>query len=256
MALMHEVNAEWMEARKLCVCASEMKLLASCKEFNPKAKTSLADKCWEVWASKVSSRPVDTKSYNEAARGHICEPYAVEEYNACAPQNKVKMNHWDDILISRDGVGFSPDAMDIEVPKTWQPFLLQKNLPIQPKEILEIKCYNDAAQLKTFQSTFDKMKQDERWQVATAMYVCPSIEMAHLMYYDPAFADKAPQFVINIFDYSREDLKVEIDTVGKIIDAYRKEADNISKLGNTGVKAAPLFNEQSIIDDYYKQLEG
>lgn len=107
----HNVGELWLAARREHLMASEVKnLITDYKRIKAgKIKLPNALQFAKVYGSKMNC-DIDTSSFGAMARGHIMEPYAVEEYNRI---NGTKFYQWDDKLITRGIVGFSPDAMDI-----------------------------------------------------------------------------------------------------------------------------------------------
>ena len=95
------------------------------------------------------------------------------------------------------------------------------------------------------------MKLQERFQIAVAMYVCPSIELAHLMFFDPG----RTKFSMIWFDYTREELKEEIDLVGKVVEKYKEAADEIEETED--FKHKPLLQtEQEIFIEHINERMG
>ena len=109
----HEVSENWLRARKTVITATEIKgLVATYKRMSKKDKEAgvVSPAFAALWGDKSSTYPIDVSSYGPAARGHIMEPYAIDEFNRA---NEVHFHHWDDCIIANGLVGFSPDAMDI-----------------------------------------------------------------------------------------------------------------------------------------------
>jgi len=180
-----------------------------------------------VYAEKTSKAEPDPWSFGAAARGHIMEPYAVEEFNEVTGSS---FYHWDDAVVSHGCIGFSPDALDIKQPdKGVEFFSLLGNLhttskyPVcsTPTKMLEVKCYEPAHHLKNYMA--DKMTLDERWQIAVAMETCHSIEEAYLVQF-------CPDAMVPLFwhTYSREDLADEIKTVNGIVRMWEDMCTRIS----------------------------
>lgn len=249
MDWMHVSSEGWLLAREAALGASDIQELLKSKEFSKNGKESFMTKAVGIWGDKHSKAPVVAVSYGPAARGHIMEPHAVAEYNNNRPASAVEMYHWDDVFIVGDnGLGFSPDAMDIEMPVDCSVELDASD--VKPKEILEIKSYGSKNHVPKFLNQ-DKMKLQERYQVATAMYVCPSIEIGHLMFFDPG-RDK---FSMIWFDYTRSELAEELDTIGKVMEKYKEAADEIEATADFNHKAL-LMTEQEIFTEHINERIG
>lgn len=153
----------------------------------------------------------DTLSTGWAARGHIMEPYAIQEFNKVKPGLIPHIHHWDDKLIQNDWLGYSPDGLDYtEVPGVFCSYT-----DVRPTVLAEVKCY--AADNHYSKGNANKFALEERWQIATAMAVSPSIEEAYLIFFNPSCKD--PMFVQQ---YSREQLKEEIKTIGEVEEPWRE----------------------------------
>lgn len=212
----HTTNREWLQARRQCITATELAgFVSSFKRSKPATRIKMAG----LWAEKMSVLPPDPSSpSSEAARGHCLEPFAIEDLNREAGSNYY---HWDDcIIIGERGVGFSPDAMDI--PQALDSVMLcvkdnkltdcDGNVLDMPCSIVEVKSYGVKNHVATSLSA--KEKCDERWQIAVAMMILPSIEFGYLELYCPPINE------IVVKKYSRDDLKEEIDTLQSVLDFW------------------------------------
>lgn len=113
-------------------------------------------------------------------------------------------------------LGFSPDAMNVQQQVQIEACVGIENNKLydakgienesMPTEILEIKSYG-ADRHVTCVFT-EKMKHKERYQIATAMLVCPTINYGNLIFYNPSCQEP-----IHTVRYSREDLEEEISQV-------------------------------------------
>lgn len=193
----------WMKARDGYLCASEIAPLA--KKYS-RSKPETLRSMGKLKAKKLADVAPDPMSYGDAAKGHICEPYAVASFNEHANAPEV-MFHYDDLLVVRNGIGWSPDAMDIlqAVPAD----CVIQSEDIDPTACLEVKSYGPEHYYEASR-TPDKLKLDERWQVAAAMYVCPTIETGYLLFYCPEIHEAT------LFPFDRKELDVEINTVNEL----------------------------------------
>ena len=165
-----------------------------------------------VWMQKHGDSPdeADLYSYGPAARGHILEPYAVELFSNYM---KEEFHHWDDVVVAGDSCGFSPDAvLGVECPKEAGAFPADE---FEAEEILEVKCYGLENHGKALVSSSSALK--ERFQLAWAMYCCPSIKTGTLLFYNPSAP--IPMFYL---EYRREELEEEIDLAKKVDEIYRR----------------------------------
>lgn len=171
-----------------------------------------------VWMSKHAhySTQYECNSYGAEARGHILEPYAVELYNSTYGTD---FAHWDDCLIVRDKVGYSPDAIrGIQCPGE----VVIHTDEVGPKELLEIKSYSIDRHGQ--QLGIRPTATDERFQVAWSMYVSPSIEVGHIAFYHP----DAPIPLI-VKDYTRDDLKEELSLARQVDELYQRNCSLIEQ---------------------------
>lgn len=150
----------------------------------------------------------DCVSIGAAARGHILEPYAIDLWNH---YHAPTIYHWDDILVAEDFIGYSPDGLDVPMPKTYMP-KINKSW-IKPTYLTEVKCYNNESHWTKGHS--NKHKLEERWQIATAMAVNDTIMYGDLLLYNPSSTDQ-----LYVHQYHRDDLLDEIDIIHKIKDDW------------------------------------
>ena len=255
----HEVDPNWLEARRHVLTATDIVNLLP--EFKRWIKAGDPDALppgfSSLWCKKITQGFDEIDSYNAAARGHIMEPYAIEDWNnQCNPI----FCHWDDALIVRDGVGFSPDAMTIpqdnpsicfEVSDSGRSLIPGGNineLCPTPWAIMEVKCYEPANHMKSL-CIKNKMDHKEIWQIATAFHVLPDLERAYLLWYCP----NAP-FPMHSEEFSREELEDAIDTVAAIAGLYGKVADHwAEQLDDVGIMYAS-HTEDEIYNEWLKTL--
>ena len=208
-------NPVWLDARHKLLTATDFIELKSSL-----AKASKAALDGEVvlpafaaaWMRNSSEEPMledDLWSYGAAARGHLLEPYAASLYSKYEGK---KYYHWDDVVVSDGLNGFSPDAvLDMKCPEPGE----FKFEDFNAKEILEIKCYGLDNHGKAFGTNPGAMK--ERFQIAWAMFVCPSIERGILLFYNPSAA--IPMLPVI---FTREDLAKEIELAEQVSNLYEK----------------------------------
>lgn len=202
----HTCSIDWMRARQQCLTASDI------KELLPITATGRTRKIDDMTRLKVLSRKLveitedDCVSTGAAARGHMLEPYAIKRFNSYS--SYMNLNHWDDQIVkcNDDGFGlaFSPDACDIEQHIDRGPIVYA-----EPKVIGEVKCYSPEKHMICGYT--DKSKLEERWQVATAMAACESIEQAYLLFFNPSM-----NYSLFIAKYFRDDLIEEIDVIRQV----------------------------------------
>lgn len=255
----HDVSAAWLEARKSVLTATEIKSLwPEYKKLQKKPLDpgDIPPGFAGVWAEKNSDSELDTSSPSfAAARGHVMEPYAVESWNAQTAAGP-SMFHWDDCVIMRNGVGFSPDAMNTPQyklvpsmmvrPDGMQLMIGGKDEQYSPTEIMEIKSYEPKAHMKAL-LVKDKMKRDELMQVAVAFYVLPKLQYAYLVFFCPA----AP-ISMDVIMYTREEMQDMIDDVSGIADMYYKVAGTLEDMKAKADWHAS-FTEQEIWDEFVSE---
>lgn len=247
----HNVGELWLAARREHLMASEVKnLITDYKRIKAgKIKLPNALQFAKVYGSKMNC-DIDTSSFGAMARGHIMEPYAVEEYNRI---NGTKFYQWDDKLITRGIVGFSPDAMDIpQLPGTKMVVNLDDELVDKngdtnpgPNEILEIKSYEAGQAFQRLSMIGRDEPLEERWQIATAMAVCYTIKTGTIMFYLPQCGLEFSK------QYDRADLIDEIDIVmdiAKMWDQYTEYMDCVMMPTTKDT----IISEDQIYSDYLK----
>ena len=222
----HEVSIDWLKARRDVVTATELVGLKSGFTKLTKAQsagTKVAPAFAALWGQKHSNMEPDPVSYGAAARGHFMESYAVEDYVRATGK---EFYHWDDCIICNNGLGFSPDAMDIiqkypdvklEVKRgSLESADGKREQVVMPKSILEIKSYGIDNHMKNM--VVDKMSLKERYQIAVAMMVLPTIEEGTLVQYCPMLEE----FSMFARTYTREELEDEINELSEILDVWNK----------------------------------
>lgn len=255
----HEVDIEWLQARRLVLTATDIRKHKTdtnkILKMDP-GEYQVLPGFASLWAEKKSDMiDLDTRSYDAMARGHILEPYAVESFNEAQITDKI-MYHWDDCIIARNRIGFSPDSLS--VPQLTYGHMLavmdsgkmvDKDHTVYdaPGSVLEIKSYMPAAHMKAWLE--DKMKLDERWQLAVAMYVCPIIRYGYLFFYDPD--NKVPGSFYQ--KYTAQDLIEEISTVHKVSEYWRWLCEHFENFDEPEIVS--LYTEEQIYENYIAQRD-
>ena len=247
----HEVNKDWLTARKLYLTATDIsKLVPAYKRSLKMDDDVIVPEFAALWAEKNTISEADPKSFAAAARGHWMEPFAIDSWNQ---QREETMFHWDDAIIVKGRVGFSPDAMNelqsldaVELLATQDGLLSGwgDTIPL-PTSILEIKSYEPAHHMKS--CIKDAMDQDELVQLAVAFHVLDSLEKAYLVFFCPG----AP-ISMKAFEYTREDLKVEIELVNKIVELYTKTIKQCEELS---IDMVAKHTEREVYDAMIEELE-
>lgn len=213
----HKCSLAWMQERQKYLTASDVKaLLPFTATGRPKKITD--EDYLRVYAKKaIYLTDDDCISKGAAARGHILEPYAIEEYNSNRRPLMPELFHWDDVVIAkgpRNYLAYSPDALDVPMPGRSKPLSLG-----------EVKCY--APERHLFTAMTGRMKCEERWQVATAMAVSPTIETARLILFNPDIKDKKNRLFIK--SWSRQELWEEIEAIEDVERNWLDFLDRVDK---------------------------
>lgn len=245
----HKVDPQWLAARKGYLCASDIeRLLPTTPTGRARANLDLA--YLTVWAEKHSALASgETESYGAAARGHVLEPYAVAELNeqALLAPGVLEVFHWDDAMVTRNGISCSPDALSLPRPNNHY-VLLSDEVPAIVA--VEIKSYAAAAHYAT--ASTPKEELSERWQLATAFYVMPTLEEGALVFYNPSAHH--PLF---IKPFVRADLASELETIDEIRDAYDKAATSFdAQFGATCATSTCKWEETIVSELEELQSQG
>lgn len=211
----HKCSLAWMKERQKFLTASDVKALLPYTATG-RAKKITEEDYLKVYAKKaVQLTEADCISRGAAARGHILEPFAIEEYNANRKSSMPGLVHWDDIVIAKGPqyhLAYSPDALDVRINEGKKPMWLG-----------EVKCYSPERHLSV--ARMDKMKCEERWQVATAMAVSPTIRTASLILFNPDMKAKSNRLFVK--SWVRCELEDEIEAIE---DVERKWLDFIDEI--------------------------
>lgn len=211
----HNCSLAWMQERQKFLTASDVKALLPYTATG-RAKRITEEDYLKVYAKKaVQLTEADCISKGAAARGHILEPFAIEEYNANRELSMPGLIHWDDIVIAKgpqNHLAYSPDALDVSISGGKKPTLLG-----------EVKCYSPERHLSV--AKMDKMKCEERWQVATAMAVSPTIRAARLILFNPDMKSKTSRLFVKTWD--RYELMDEIEKIEEVEKGWLDFIDEI-----------------------------
>lgn len=241
----HKCGLDWLRTRQKHLTATDVKELLPFTKTGRK-KTITDETYLKVWSSKmVNLTEDDCVSTGAAARGHILEPYAIDRFNEANVFGNLELYHWDDVLVTRPNpdpfsLAFSPDAMNIKQ---------SERISIADiKAIGEVKSYYP--ERHTIAGYTQKEDLEERWQIATAMAVCESIEEAYLLFYNPSMKNQ-----LYIVDYDRADLEAEIAIVLAIEKDWLSWIKNHGNLDHHYVVPGKLDAEEMIIRSIMKREE-
>ena len=239
-----ESSPLWLAARRKVITATDLIDLKSGftkLTEDQKEGREFAPNFASMYGKKNARVPDDPTSWDSAARGHFLEPYAIEEWN---DRDDTQYYHWDDCVIVNGTLGFSPDAMDIPQPDD-MPVEMHAGEVKDVHKILEIKCYDIKAHMKAVVTPKEKL--DERWQVAAAFMVLPSLEKATIVFY-------CPKTSIGIMykEYEREDLQKEMETLYKIWKVWDKQSELIDRFYQN--EMTTNFTEEEIEKDFAEYM--
>lgn len=245
----HKCDLDWLIARQMFLTATDVKDLLPYTKTGRK-RTITDENYLKVFASKrVNLTASDCVSTGAAARGHILEPYAIDVYNkeifrGTAP----RLYHWDDVVISRKypdpfSLAFSPDAMDCKQGDYACAIAIDG-----VKAIGEVKSYSPERHM--IAGYTHKGDLEERWQIATAMAVCESIEEAYLLFYNPSMRNQ-----LYIVDYDQADLADEIEAVLEVEKNWLAWIANLDKLDKHYLVPGRIEEEENIIREIMKREE-
>lgn len=239
----HNVSLSWLRARQRVITASDVrKMLPDLKRLESgKLRLEQCRSFAKVLGVKTNRFPdVDAPS-SAAARGHFLESYAVTQWNT-ANADEV-MWHWDDFLLtSASGLGFSPDALDVPQPAGTERMVATDGSfdGVMPTRLLEVKCYEDGAHWQRKLDQVAGVEHEERWQVAVAMCVCPSIKSGTVMWYAPQCDDWFSK------TYVRADLAEEMETTERMIERWREFFDMMRSSPHAGT----MLTEEDLRNAY------
>lgn len=244
----HKCSLDWLRKRQHYLTASEIKSLLPVTKTGRKREVG-EQEYLKVMASKmVTLTEEDCMSYGVMARGHIMEPYAIEALNAMLIEmygSKAEQFHWwDDMLVCRTGrmIAFSPDALDVPM---GDPTLV-------PHAIVEVKSYDAPRHVSTAYLPKDQI--EERWQIATAMALCKSIDHGYLVLFNP----KMKYRKIFVIRFERSELESEIKMILEVEENWKefRETGPLTKRPSNGmVYSHHGGSEETIIQEYEQGKE-
>lgn len=223
----HVVDKEWMIARTHYLTASSIKNILPVTETGRKRPQAQIEANMLKIAANLMTASIsneDCVSTGMAARGHLLEPIAIEEANKAA---NLGLYHWDDIILSKDLLGWSPDAMSIPQTKKVASYDIEVHGAPCPSSIGEVKSYGIERHITSVYT--DKEDCPERWQLAVGMTLLKNCQFANLIFFNP---DSTIRLAIKT--YSRKDLEEEIKMI--------KEAETSFK---QFLKDLPYFEEKN-----------
>lgn len=242
----HKTSYEWLDARRAYLTASDIqKLLPITPNGRPRSPASIEEAQRAVWAVKqCAARIEDCESRGVMARGHLLEPFAINDLNDTEFVSALDLSfhHWDDAVIhSADKVSFSPDSLSVPQLSTYGVDVHRTEL--EPLAMAEVKAYNGSSH---YESGFviPKLQLPERWQVATAMYVCPSIELGLLVFYNPGAKHK-----MFIRSFKRAELALELTKIEHIASEYWTAAAHLDSTADSfysSIGSPDCMDEESI----------
>lgn len=233
----HKVSLDWMKARQHYLTATDVKELLPVTKTGRKRTVTDEDRIKVLSKKLVTLTEDDCVSTGAAARGHILEPYAVQLFKA---NSGVEVYHADDVLIAKDvgvmGLAFSPDAID-RVFKGADVVFGASDESV----IAEVKSYGPERHMVCGCTPKDQL--EERWQVAVAMAVSPSIEKAYLLFFNPSMEHE--MFVV---EYLRAELEDEIRMIEQVEDDWLDFMQRFSSLTMHSVVHGTGEDEAKIIE--------
>ena len=245
----HKCDLDWLKVRQKYLTATDVKDLLPFTKTGRK-RTITDEHYLKVFAGKmVNLTEDDCISTGVAARGHILEPYAIDRYNE-EDFSSTWLYHWDDIVVTRINpdpfsLAFSPDAMSYDCSR----YFGKKSIAIDGvKAIGEVKSYSPERHM--IAGYTPKEELEERWQIATAMAVCKSIEEAYLLFYNPSMCNQ-----LYIVDYYRADLSDEIEAVLEVEKNWLAWIANLGKLDKHYLVSGRIGEEEDIIRTIMKREE-
>lgn len=229
----HRCSLDWLKARQDYITASEIHQMLPFTATGRKRSESVQDEnLLKVIAGKQKILTEDDcLSFGAAARGHILEPFAIDEFNKLGYDDP--LYHWDDSLITlgRGSLAFSPDALGCkqDMPDIELPAIDFAGLKLGG----EVKSYSIDKHIGC--GIADRMTLEERWQIATAFAICENLERYWLIFFNPSC-----EYRMFVHAYTRHDLEEEVRII--------KE---------TEIKARAAFIEKvSLMLDMAEDAEG
>lgn len=216
----HQCDLNWLSARKNYLTASVIRsLLPHTATGRSRSKDQLSSAMLAAWADQMEAPTIcDINSHGAMARGHVLEPWAISEFNKHINPDE-HLYHWDDKLIHDGTCAYSPDALNVP------PIDGLEHTDVPATILGEVKSYQASKHYAT--AIADKMTLEERWQIATAMLVTPSIEKGYLILFNPS-----AQHPLFYHTYTRENLAEELVTIVTIATQFNESGREFMKQFN------------------------
>lgn len=220
----HRVSINWMMARTHYLTASSIKSILPVTETGRKRSQAQIEANMMKVASNMMTAHIpndDCISTGAAARGHLLEPIAIEEANNA---KKLSLYHWDDVILVKGLLGWSPDAMSIPQDGGFDKrciYNIDKKEPC-PASIGEVKSYLMERHITSVYT--DKKDCPERWQLAVGMALLRNCQYANLIFFNP---DSTVRLAIKT--YSRQDLEEEIKMVKEAEKSFQEFLESLPK---------------------------
>ena len=237
----HKVDRRWMEARAKYLNASAIKEMLPVTETGRKRSQAQREAAMmKAWSHHLQTHiPEEAlESRGAAARGHILEPFALNEYQRCTGESSVY--HWDDVVIHDKYIGWSPDGMSIPQVKdygcSWD---VDERGRLCAETIFEVKSYS----IEKHVAKLHEGVHEERWQLAVGMYLQPQTQRAVLIFFNP---DCSCGLAYNV--YKRSDLEEEIEMIRETVDDYLDWTKTLAK------SCTGLYMNLPHHSSFYKQL--
>lgn len=234
----HRCNPEWLKARCDYLSASDVAALWPETPTGRKRTVTEDDYLAAIFKSREFD-PAAATSYGAAARGHILEPYAINEYNLHR-EGMIPVYHWDDCLIHNGGlVSFSPDGLDIQQPDGDEVEYLLEDLATIHR-IIEVKSYGADKHYTTYKMGY---KATERIQIATEMYVAYEARKGELVLYNPRLDDGCLLTIVWDRYQLAHELEIIDDIVGKFCQTVNMVEDDFIMPARMGPSEAEILAE-------------
>lgn len=221
----HRVSVNWLMARTHYLTASSIKSILPVTETGRKRSQAQIEANMMKVASNMMTAHIpndDCISTGAAARGHLLEPIAIEEANNA---KKLSLYHWDDVILVKGLLGWSPDAMSIPQDGGFDKryiYNIDKKEPC-PASIGEVKSYLMERHITSVYT--DKKDCPERWQLAVGMALLRNCQYANLIFFNP---DSTVRLAIKT--YSRQDLEEEIKMVKEAEKSFQEFLESLPKI--------------------------
>lgn len=245
----HKCSYAWLKARQGYLTASDVHKLAPLTKSGRVRKVSQEDYEKLLMEKTQMVVPEDCVSTGAAARGHWMEPQVVDyinEYKLLGPETYF---HWDDALVYRDYMAFSPDALTVEQPDGDVEWECEELVVSAPIKLAEIKCYSTKRHVEAVLTPGSML--EERWQVATAMWVDERIDSGSIVFFCP----ECMWHPVHVARYSREDLKEEIEIIGNIEKVYFETLEYSNHYDPSNAALAYLYKAEAACKSWIEEEE-